>query len=61
VYDASRITPGYWFVAPYTYLEQQPQPEHYYQACQTGPAIYDSTGVSESACTTRMGNVNVSL
>jgi hypothetical protein len=46
VYDASRITPGYWFVAPYAHLEQQPQPDHYYQACQTGPAIYDNTGVS---------------
>lgn len=47
MYEPEEVTPGYWFVAPYAYIIQEPQAKRYYQPCQTGPAIYDSTGVRE--------------
>ncbi|KAK5110420.1 hypothetical protein LTR85_001030 [Meristemomyces frigidus] len=58
VYDANRVTPGYWFVAPYASIVQQTQPKRYYQACQTGPAIYDGAGnlVWSGACEFRNQN-----
>lgn len=46
VYHADKVTPGYWFVGPYASIFQESQASSYYQACQTGPAIYDQTGVS---------------
>jgi hypothetical protein len=46
VYDANAVTPGYWFLAPYAKIYQEDQPTRYYQACQTGPSIYDGAGVS---------------
>lgn len=48
VYEPELVTPGYWFVAPYAHIVQQSHAGNYYQACQTGPAIYDSNGVGRS-------------
>ncbi|RDW69191.1 hypothetical protein BP6252_08211 [Coleophoma cylindrospora] len=44
VHNANAVTPGYWFLAPYAKINQDMQPVRYYQACQTGPSIYDSAG-----------------
>ena len=57
-YQASRVTPGYWFTAPYAFIAQQSHPARYYQPCQTGPAIYDATGelVWSGACLTENQN-----
>ena len=43
---------GYWFLAPYANIIQEQHAKKYYQACQTGPAIYDSNGelVWSGAC-----------
>ena len=43
-HEPSKITPGYWFVAPYAYIEQESHARNYYQPCQTGPHIYDGNG-----------------
>ncbi len=58
VHDAKSVTPGYWFVGPYALISQEKQPKNYYQACQTGPAIYDNTGelVWSGACHVRNQN-----
>lgn len=58
VYDADRITPGYWFIAPYAQIYQQTHPSKYYEPCQTGPAIYDHRGslVWSGACKFRNQN-----
>lgn len=45
IYDPESLAPGYWFVAPYAKLAQEYFPSKYYQPCQTGPAIYDGSGV----------------
>lgn len=43
--EPNRIAPGYWFVAPYAHIEQEPHARNYYQPCQTGPHIYNGDGV----------------
>jgi hypothetical protein len=50
-----RITPGYWFVAPYGELGDSIQSMSYLQPCQTGPVIYDGAGelVWAGACFVR--------
>lgn len=47
VYEPEEVTPGYWFIAPYARIVQEKHPLNYYQACQTGPSIYDSNGVGK--------------
>ncbi|EME38173.1 hypothetical protein DOTSEDRAFT_57685 [Dothistroma septosporum NZE10] len=58
IYEPERITPGYWFVAPYVHILQDRMARKYYQPCQTGPAIYDASGelVWSGACV--VGNQN---
>lgn len=46
IYEPEQVTPGYWFVAPYANIIQERHADRYYQACQSGPAIYDGNGVS---------------
>lgn len=46
IHDHDRLTPGYWFVGTYVDIEQKSIADNYYQACQSGPAIYDQEGVS---------------
>ncbi|KAL1968482.1 hypothetical protein VTN77DRAFT_1692 [Rasamsonia byssochlamydoides] len=43
VHDPSRVSPGYWFVAPYANIEPDP-PTKKYTPCQVGPHIYDADG-----------------
>ena len=45
IHNLSGVSPGYWFVAPYANILQDSQARNYYQACQTGPHIYDGQGV----------------
>lgn len=45
IYDNAAVLPGFWFITPYADIKQQQHARNYYQACQTGPAIYDSQGV----------------
>ncbi|KAJ9254017.1 hypothetical protein DTO207G8_3878 [Paecilomyces variotii] len=42
-HDRRLVTPGYWFVAPYTVLEMEP-PTKKWMPCQVGPHIYDGDG-----------------
>ncbi|RAL11201.1 uncharacterized protein BO97DRAFT_371191, partial [Aspergillus homomorphus CBS 101889] len=42
-YDRTRVSPGYWFVAPYWFFEAEP-PNSKYIPCQVGPHIYDQDG-----------------
>ncbi|KAK4626733.1 hypothetical protein CLAFUW4_04079 [Fulvia fulva] len=58
IYDQDRISPGYWFVAPYAMIFQENHAHKYYQPCQTGPTIYDSLGnlVWSGACKVRNQN-----
>ena len=58
IYDDSQIAPGYWFVAPYAMIFQQPHAHKYYQPCQTGPTIYDNRGelVWSGACKVKNQN-----
>lgn len=44
-HDRRLVSPGYWFVAPYTVLEPEP-PTKKWMPCQVGPHIYDADGVS---------------
>lgn len=46
VYKPDEVVPGYWFVGPYANVQQEHIARKYYQPCQTGPTIYDATGVS---------------
>lgn len=43
-HDASRVTPGYWFIAPYGDLLQQ-GPGKLFVPSQVGPHIYADDGV----------------
>ncbi|PYH48539.1 uncharacterized protein BP01DRAFT_151075 [Aspergillus saccharolyticus JOP 1030-1] len=44
-YDRSRVSPGYWFVAPYLHFEAEaPNTNRKYVPCQVGPHIYDQDG-----------------
>ncbi|PGG99819.1 hypothetical protein GX51_06111 [Blastomyces parvus] len=58
-FDRARVSPGYWFVAPYWFLDA-PQPTGEYEPCQAGPSIYDEDGrlVWTGACLYRDGNRN---
>lgn len=58
VYDADKIAPGYWFLAPYAMIFQEKHANKYYQPCQTGPSIFDSRGelVWSGACRVRNQN-----
>ena len=38
------MTPGLWFLGPYSRIDQEAHPQKYYQACSTGPTIYDGNG-----------------
>ncbi|KAJ5595299.1 uncharacterized protein N7459_001507 [Penicillium hispanicum] len=38
-----RVSPGYWFVAPYLHMDPD-QPNSLYEQYQTGPHIYDQDG-----------------
>jgi hypothetical protein len=42
--DRERLTPGYWFVAPYGQIDPE-HPTHRYEQYQIGPYIYDNDGV----------------
>jgi hypothetical protein len=42
--DQSRLTPGYWFVAPYGQIDPE-SPTQRYEQYQIGPYIYDNNGV----------------
>ncbi|OJD18173.1 hypothetical protein AJ78_01785 [Emergomyces pasteurianus Ep9510] len=57
--DRARVSTGYWFVAPYWYLDA-PQPTGEFEPCQAGPSIYDEDGhlVWTGACLYRDGNRN---
>ncbi|KAF2174173.1 hypothetical protein M409DRAFT_62296 [Zasmidium cellare ATCC 36951] len=58
VYESGSLAPGYWFIAPYAKLAQEYFPSKYYQPCQTGPAIYDTSGelIWSGACAFRNNN-----
>lgn len=43
-HDPDLVSPGYWFVAPYTRIDQEP-PTKKWEPCQIGPYIYDANGV----------------
>jgi hypothetical protein len=45
IYDKDAIIPGKWFIGPYAEIAQEKHPRNYYQACQSGPHIYDLEGV----------------
>ena len=51
VHSAERVTPGFWFVAPYEKVTPDPLTKNY-QPCQIGPQIYDNDGnlVWSGAC-----------
>ncbi|PYI17453.1 hypothetical protein BO99DRAFT_364226 [Aspergillus violaceofuscus CBS 115571] len=42
-HDRSRVSPGYWFVAPYSHLDADPYNSKF-NPCQVGPHIYDQDG-----------------
>ena len=46
VYKPEQVVPGYWFIGTYANVMQESMAQSYYQPCQTGPAIYDQSGVS---------------
>lgn len=49
-HDPEAISDGYWFVTPYTTLNQIPKSDRKdHIACQSGPTIYDGNGVRTSA------------
>ncbi|PGH13502.1 hypothetical protein AJ79_03632 [Helicocarpus griseus UAMH5409] len=58
-FDRARVSPGYWFVAPYWFLDAPPSTGEY-EPCQAGPAIYDEDGhlVWSGACVYNDGNRN---
>ncbi|KAF7588723.1 hypothetical protein BBP40_005283 [Aspergillus hancockii] len=41
--DRNRVSPGYWFVAPYGKIDPEP-PTQQYRPYQVGPYIYDENG-----------------
>ncbi|KAF5862496.1 hypothetical protein ETB97_011595 [Aspergillus alliaceus] len=41
--DRDRVSPGYWFVAPYGNIDPEP-PSQQYKPYQIGPYIYDGDG-----------------
>ncbi|PLN86507.1 ASST-domain-containing protein [Aspergillus taichungensis] len=43
-HDRERVSPGYWFVAPYGKIVPE-NPTHKFQPYQVGPYIYDGDGV----------------
>ncbi|KAK2809696.1 hypothetical protein FQN50_003541 [Emmonsiellopsis sp. PD_5] len=53
------VSPGYWFVAPYWFLDAPP-PTGEFEPCQVGPSIYDADGrlVWTGACMYRDHNRN---
>lgn len=42
--NRDRVSPGYWFVAPYLHIGPDP-PSTLYEQYQIGPHIYDGEGV----------------
>lgn len=58
LYEKERLSPGYWFIAPYSHIFQEKHATGYYQPCQTGPSIYDNTGelVWSGACQVKNQN-----
>lgn len=44
VYDKDKVSPGYWFVAPYAVIDPE-APSKKWSPCQVGPHIYDAEGV----------------
>ncbi|KAL1980944.1 hypothetical protein VTN96DRAFT_3284 [Rasamsonia emersonii] len=51
VYDKDKVSPGYWFVAPYAVIDPE-APSKKWSPCQVGPHIYDAEGslVWSGAC-----------
>jgi hypothetical protein len=43
-YDREKTASGYWFVAPYSYIEMRDRSVGW-TPCEIGPHIYDSEGV----------------
>lgn len=44
IHDRARISPGYWFVAPYLQMDPD-SPTNLFDPYQVGPYIYDGDGV----------------
>jgi hypothetical protein len=42
--NRERVSPGYWFVAPYLHIDPD-APTSLYEQYQIGPHIYDGEGV----------------
>jgi hypothetical protein len=47
--NRERVSPGYWFVAPYGQMEPE-NPTRRYEEYQIGPYIYDGDGVRTVQC-----------
>lgn len=45
IYEPDKVSPGYWFVAPYWQIGPESFSQKF-QPCQVGPHIYDADGVS---------------
>ncbi|KAF2481514.1 ASST-domain-containing protein [Neohortaea acidophila] len=58
MYEPDEVDRGYWFVGPYGDIYQKDHAAKYYQACQTGPHIFDGDGnlVWSGACQFRNQN-----
>lgn len=56
--NRDRVSPGYWFVAPYGQIEPE-YPTHRYQPYQIGPYIYDDNGTLIWAGSQMFDNRNI--
>ncbi|OGM43126.1 hypothetical protein ABOM_008228 [Aspergillus bombycis] len=56
--DRDRVSPGYWFVAPYGNIAPEP-PSQKYQPYQIGPYIYDGDGMLIWAGSPMFDNRNI--
>ncbi|GIK05816.1 hypothetical protein Aspvir_009929 [Aspergillus viridinutans] len=56
--DRDRVSPGYWFVAPYGQIEPE-APTHRFEQYQVGPYIYDGDGTLIWAGSPMFDNRNV--
>ncbi|KAB8233076.1 uncharacterized protein BDW43DRAFT_300541 [Aspergillus alliaceus] len=56
--DRDRVSPGYWFVAPYGNIDPEP-PSQQYKPYQIGPYIYDGDGMLIWAGSPMFDNRNV--
>ncbi|KAJ5619414.1 hypothetical protein N7510_003398 [Penicillium lagena] len=58
IHDRARITPGYWFVAPYLQIDPE-TPTNLFDPYQVGPYIYDGDGMLIWAGSRMFENRNV--